>query len=891
MQRKIHHGAPAVRKTPLAIALTLMLTLPQLAAAQEADPNAAAEEPAGTSTPEDPNAKTLDAVTVVGIRQSLQKAAEVKREASQVMDVITSEDVGKLPDENVAEALQRVTGVQITRVFGEGQSVSIRGLQQVRIEVDNRTLLGYSARLSPPENEQLGRNSGLDTVPSGLFGRLEVRKSPIASQIEGGLGGSVNLVTPDPFDYREPVFLGRVQAAYSDGVEKTEPALSLFMGRTFADNRFGMLFAVDYQKRTKLSQAFERNSFFNQVNATTGAVIQDSDRNGVADISGDRLHYEQFITDRTRAGANFEAQFKANEYLTFKTEVIYSELKTEREQEFLAYNYSKKLVTNATVTDNFILAGNTTGSIQQAALFRAEPTKSYLGAVSANWYRDRWNIDLDLSYSRGTIDQVIRQITLQSINANIPGSFNYTDGPVPTLNLGAFDPSNFANYRVAANGVRANRLIGELDERVAKLDFNYSVDAGDFRNVSFGARGRQLAAQSNAYRTQLTPAVGEINGFLRNTDANNFLSEVDGAFPRGFVVADVDPNWVLARVGGNPLLPNAARDYDLTEDSKAVYAMADFEGEFGKIPYRANAGARFVKTDLEVDTLLSVATSPTTTVLVPVNDQNSYSNFLPSGNIVFYMTPDFLVRLAASKTMQQAGIAELAPSIFVNQTNRTATGGNAQLKPIEAKQGDVSLEYYYDKNTVLSFAVFYKNVSNFIANETTLQTFPGFEALGPIPYTRPSNIGSAKVKGFEVGYQTFFDALPAPFDGFGLIANYTYSNAEDDNGFPLVGVSKNSYNLIGIYEKGRFSSRLAYNGRDEAAFSFTEGRPDFIAERSQLDFQLGWQLNDKYSLQFLASNLLPKASATIEYSQIGPDALNSYALSETTYSLGFRGKF
>ncbi len=106
-----------------------------------------------------------DAIVVTGIRASLEQAADIKREAPQVMDVITAEDVGKLPDANVAEALQRVTGVQITRVFGEGQSVSVRGLQQVRVEVDGRTLLGWSARLSPPENDQLGRSSGLDSVP------------------------------------------------------------------------------------------------------------------------------------------------------------------------------------------------------------------------------------------------------------------------------------------------------------------------------------------------------------------------------------------------------------------------------------------------------------------------------------------------------------------------------------------------------------------------------------------------------------------------------------------------------------------------------------------------------------------------------------------------------
>ena len=200
-----------LKPCPLALAAALALWgLAQHSNAQQASP---ARSPASD--------EASSAVVVTGIRASLQRATEVKRDAPQVMDVITAQDVGKLPDENVAEALQRVTGVQVTRVFGEGQSVSVRGLPLVRVEVDGRTLLGYSARLSPPENEQLGRNSGLDTVPSGLFGRIEVRKSPVASQVEGGLSGSINLVTPNPLDFKEFTASMRGQATYSQDAGKT----------------------------------------------------------------------------------------------------------------------------------------------------------------------------------------------------------------------------------------------------------------------------------------------------------------------------------------------------------------------------------------------------------------------------------------------------------------------------------------------------------------------------------------------------------------------------------------------------------------------------------------------------------------------------------------------
>ena len=249
------------------------------------------------------------------------------------------------------------------------------------------------------------------------------------------------------------------------------------------------------------------------------------------------------------------------------------------------------------------------------------------------------------------------------------------------------------------------------------------------------------------------------------------------------------------------------------------------------------------------------------------------------------------MRVAAARTMQQAGIAELAPSLFVNTSNRSATGGNATLRPTLSDNFDVSFELYGGRSSLISGAVFYKDVKDVIASTIVLETFAGFEQLGAIPYTRPANVGTAKVKGFEFGIQRFFDFLPAPFDGFGVIANYTYSDAKGDDGIPLVGVSKNSYNLIGLYEKGPFSARVAYNYRDEAAFSFTEGRPDYIDKRSQLDFQMSYDINKQFSVQFQAQNLMPKDSATIEYSDISPVALNSYALSERRYSIGFRAKF
>lgn len=876
---KMSTPVAAPKLSALAAAAVAALLLGSTARAQQT-PAPAPPTPAA-SAPEQPVS-----IIVTGIRASLQRAVEVKRDAPQVMDVITAQDVGKLPDENVAEALQRVTGVQVTRVFGEGQSVSVRGLPQVRVEVDGRTLLGYSARLSPPENEQLGRNSGLDTVPSGLFGRLEVRKSPIASQVEGGLSGSINLVTPNPLDFKDFTVSVRGQGVYSETSKKFEPAVSALVANRFMDNKAGALLAVDYTQRTSTTQAFERNNFFTRTRIGAGTApgtSADLNGDGTPDLSGDRLQYEQFTVDRSRVGVTGELQFKPSDTFSVLFETIYSKLKTAREQDFIVWRYAGRAITNPEFVDNVIVAGNSTGTLQQAGLYRAEPTESMLAALSTRWTPGSLIVKTDLSASRGTLDQVIRQITIDTAAA-IPGRFDYRAGPVPSLDLGTFDVTNFANYRPASNGVRANRLLATMDEKVAKADVEQVFSEGWLSKVSAGMRFRDLKAVSEAFRSQVTATRAEIQPYLTTTDPGRFLPDVSGTFPRAFLTTIADRDYILQRAtGGGPLDRNAARDYDLKEKALAAYFMADFDGELGGMPFTANAGLRTIATDFKVTTLSQGVT--------PVLDTNRYTNVLPSANIVFNVTKDFLVRLAAARTMQQAGIAELAPSLFVNISNRTATGGNANLLPTLSNNFDISFEHYAGRSALISGAVFYKDVKDVIAETTVLEQFAGFENLGLIPYTRPANVGTAKVKGLELGIQRFFDFLPAPWDGLGVIANYTYSDAQGDGGKPLVGVSKNSYNLIALYEKGPFAARVAYNFRDKAAFAFTEGRPDFVDKRSQLDVQLGLDINKQVSVQFQAQNLMPKDSATVEYSQIGPVALNSYALSERRYSIGMRAKF
>lgn len=849
------------------------------ASAQEAEPPVADAE------------SRQETVVITGIRQSLQDAAEIKRNAAQVLDAISSEDVGKLPDSNVAEALQRVTGVQITRVFGEGQSVSIRGLQQVRVEVDGRTLLGFSARLSPPENDQLGRSSGLDSVPSSLFGRLEVRKSPLASDAEGGLSGTVNLVTPKPLSLPADTFRVRATGTYSDVSDEFEPGITGLYSTRFFDDRLGIMLSAETQERTSTIQAFERNNFLNRNFSAAGVTTVRQ-----APVL---LQYENFVVDRSRLGLNGAVQFAVTPEFTLTADALYSELTTGRQQDFLSWRLptGTNPVTNPTLDGNFVVAGQANGTLQVAGQTRNEPTESTLYGLNGLYENDRLTVEGDVYFSKGTIDQTIQIITLQA--NNVPGTFDFRGGTIPSLTLGTtttpFNATSFASFNPATNGVRSNRLLGLIEEVTAKFDVGYQLT--DSVSLSAGVRYTDLFSKSNAFRSQTTRPRTELEPFTSIVDPGSFLPDIGGVFPRSFVTTVPTFDYVFSTAQGaqpnpNPnaqssLLPNAQRDYKLDEKTLAAYLMLSGETEVLGVPTKANVGVRVADTELEVDTFRNIGAVSTL-----VTDTNDYTKVLPSANVTFEVKPDFLVRLAASQTLQRASIADLAPSEFFNATNLSVTGGNAELEPPVSTQADVSIEYYNGESSLISGAIFYKSVDNFIATFVTQGTDTDLDPQSRVlTFSRPENLATAEVRGFEIGAQQFLDFLPAPFDGFGFIANYTYSDSEDSAGFPLVAVSKNSYNLIGLYEKGPVSARLAYNWRDEAVFEFSQGRPSFIGERSQLDAQVGYDINDKLQLSFQALNISPDDSATLEFSGGNPTALNSYALAERRYTIGVRAKF
>jgi iron complex outermembrane recepter protein len=317
----------------------------------------------------------------------------------------------------------------------------------------------------------------------------------------------------------------------------------------------------------------------------------------------------------------------------------------------------------------------------------------------------------------------------------------------------------------------------------------------------------------------------------------------------------------------------------------------DASGELGAIPYAANFGIRYVDTRLTTRTNRRVVAG-TVTSFTPQTDRNEDTDWLPSMNLSFDLTQKLKLRFAAAKALARPNLPDLAPSVFVNQPGRAVSGGNAALESIKLDEYGAALEYYFGAGNIASATLFYKDVKGLIAPLTVVEIFPGFEFLGPVPITRPINTNNAVIKGIEVGYQQALDFLPDPLKGFGVIANLTYADGSTGTDEPIINLSEVSYNLIGYYERGGFSTRLAYNYRSRRAVSFTgaDRRPDFIAPTSQLDASMSYNLNDNVSINFGAVNLIPSKSDVTSYNVVR-NAVNAYELNERQFYLSLRARY
>ena len=872
----------------------IVLSLPGIAHAQASDPQTAEAPKAADAAPA--SEEQSGDIVVTGVRASLARALSQKRDAIGVQETVAAKDLADFPDQNIGSALQRLTGVTVTRGGQattdvgrtEASSVRLRGLPP---EFTQTTVNGMLI-VSPSS----GRQTDFSIFPSELFSAVDVRKTQSADLTEGGLSGNVNLRIAQPLDQKGFNGVVTVRDGLQPHVDGFHPEASGVLGYTNPDRTFGVLVAASYAnyvQRSDLSQGFQFNSASVDT-AGTKALVPFLPRQGV------------WIFDRDRFSIAGALQWRPTDRFELNFDALYANVKEVGKTYNLGGQIGATVPTGSkiNVIDGVASSGTLPGVLNTTESART-PTNSNLLALNFNGrydVTDRLKLTGLVGYSKATLSHPLTENYQYSRTA----AFQYDLHAGGNPNYVSFSSPDFSYADMSAwtlNRVRYNRDKTKDDELTFQGDLRYELD-GPIKAISVGAqhRVRDKNFSASAYGGDATAVFGRPT--LTQTGE---LLPYDGVLPNGpsdivrnYAVVDFDKANAAFGSLIDKMSPTLLSHYKLRETVTGAYGKADLGFNLGSVSVTGDAGVRWVRTDQSSQGYQLVSGQAT-----ELSVSRSYTDVLPSANLRFELTPSLLLRLGVSKSLTRPTPAQIVPQRNVtNIALRLATVGNPDLEPYRATNLDASLEWYFGKESLLSAAFFYKKVDSFIINVNNVEplTGPGLIDNGVdvsgqnFTVTKPINGQGAKVKGLEVSYQQPFTFLPKGLDGFGTVLNATYADSTATSTVgttrvttTLPGLAKWSYNVIGYYEKYGLSLRLAYSWRGKYLEAFAVGtQQSMIAAAGYLDFSARYDITKAIAVTFDAQNLTSQGT----YSYIDkPDRNRIYFASGPTFRVGARMKF
>lgn len=865
------------------LASALTISVPVLAQPQSAtlssqpaeNPAPGQETPAADAAQEAPPA---DEVVVTGIRGSLASSARVKRDAEQIVDSISAEDVGKFPDANIAESLQRITGVAIDRSGGEGQFITVRGLGP-----EFNTVL-VNGRVMATDNP--GREFSFDVLSSNMIQRTDVYKSSVADLQEGGIGATVNIITARPLEGRGGFHIAASAGGIYDTLrDKVSPDLSAVASYTNADKTIGVVLAGSYTDRySQLDYVRTEGWLFGPQRVVNGTADSTGLTPGAIVTTPGDVHTPQNVQfarqlDRRRrinVSGTFQAQLTDKLLLT--VDGIYSKFDVFSDRNIFANFFSAPYIGMEVDENGTVLGFNRPG--QQ--FLAANPALADAVSLSQNdnivnpseRLTNSYQIGGNLKWNPSEDVEVRFDASTTRAKQRAPGMFVVVGSLAQTsprfdLNKGNDLPivSNSGNItdpslmRAHFTGVDDNRVEDEGSE--FHLDTELKVHDSPLKAVRIGFfysdRSKLRRSQSNrdgncaycGYEIPMDPSL------LKPFMLDDFLTGVSGSEnvpkqfftydPRAVIAFMSDPvNLARPRQGrtageqaaeaarllalpGGPygVRENLNSRLDVQEEVSAGY----FAMDFGGANWSANAGIRVVRTQTVsrgfAQPVLDITNTPGDDTLQyqfgdaePVSVRNSYVNALPSANLKLNLTEKLIARAAYSQTVTRPTLTDLGvDNSFGGRVSvPLSSGGNPSLQPFKSTNYDLSLEWYISPVSYLSIGGFYKNLSDFLE----LQTLP-VERFGRVfQDTRTRNGQTGYIRGIEVGGQYALDFLDGFASGFGVAGNYTYVESEANRDTTLSdyecgynGLSPHSANGSVFYEKYGIAARASYNWRSD----------------------------------------------------------------------------
>ena len=872
----------------------------------------------------------LDEIVVTGIRKAAEKSLDAKRDSTELTEVVTAEDIGKMPDKNVADSLARLPGVTTSGAganeggFDENDRVSMRGTNP---SLTQTLINGHGVAAGDwfvlDQVQTVGRSVSYTLLPSEIVSKVVVEKSSSASLVEGGVAGSVDIITRKPLDFTKPFTLeASAGAVYAELPSKTDGQYSALGSFKNDAGNFGVMLQLFSETRLLRRDGVEILGYDTIAKGSAVALAH-------PDLSGVQYPTEIgaafFTQERERNGGLADIEFKPTDDVTLDLTGFSSKL--------TASNYNRNYLMWSThfvgsgagqsPDPGYVVQNNT---LTQAS-FTGVPGTLY-GVYDQISRPDETGtanfVNLDTTWNASSALSFLAQI-----------GYSWGDGKTPTQNVSETNPGlgSGASYQLNGLGrapdfnlgntvnttptpggvpVTFGWIFGAQDvdvkdtERWAKIDSDYKVDNNAWQDLKFGVRYEQHDRSSNNAIAQGPTAAGQSTANYPAT-FSNYPSNFDtfgGNIPTGIWY------WTPAQLAAYDNSTNVDRDplsreyyqylFAVHEKNSSAYVQADFKGEH----WAANAGIRYVHTEEDAISYTQVdATTPgaiLTSAFGPfggLEAVHSYNDILPSANLKLDLTPELVARFAAAETMTRpdysalAGFTDLTPPGTANGVGG-GTGGNPDLKPIRSTNFDAGLEWYFAKSSLLSATAFYMDLRNYVAYGSEVKQYLTFSSQAPqgLPtlynLTVPVN-AKGRVDGMELAYQQAFT------DNLGIAGNYTYADGKqtsmlapggDDR---LVGTSKNTYNVSAYFENRMFNARVAYTYRS-AFYSGLDRSSAFTQDSiGTLSASLGYTINDHFSITLDGMNL---NDPTLKYYALNETQPRAFYKNGSQYYLNFRAK-
>lgn len=943
------------RHVPIRVAVRTVLGIAALTASAAAFSQQASQG-SGQDT-------AMEEVVVTGFKESLSLALDQKRDAVGAVDAIVAEDIADFPDLNLAESIQRVPGVSIARDAGEGRNISVRGLgpQFTRVRINGMEAMSANGGTDAAGGTNRDRSFDFNTFASELVNSITIRKTASAETEEGSLGATVDLRSGRPFDYDGFTVVTSAQASYNDINEDVDPRGAFLISNTFADGKFGALLSVAYTKRKLLDEGSSTVRWQNAADAAGNLDPQASfsTATAVPGLTQDQLNrafrpriprYDIYEHEQERLGLTGSLQWQVTDKTLISLDALYAKFEAERSEIFLeapvfssngAANIRNVIVRDAVIdSSNSIVYGvfDNVDIRSEARFDELETDFTHVTLEGTHELSDSVRFRGLVGYSEAEHDNPV-QTTLLFDRADVDGySYDFRgNNRLPVISYGDASVDNPTAWTLSQIRLRPQ----SSSNTFKTVSFDVAWDVNDLVTLKAGPQYKKFEFDTTSLvRSNGTTAnqEGQIAAGIRATPIANYsqLARISGNLnvpagaARSWIMPDINQAAALFGLYDRSLFPLGiepalGNNYTIEEEDTGGYVQADFKTEVAGRPLRANLGVRYVETK---QTSSGYAANIGTPLLTTV--ERTYDDTLPSLNVALDVTDTFVIRAAAAKVMVRpnggggaTGLGILAPgaSAAINGANKVLTVGNPLLDPYRAKAYDLSFEWYFAEDALVSLALFKKDIASFVqivrssgAFNTNPLGLPDTVALAacgtaiPDPATCvsgwqfavPTNTDGGDVDGFEISYQQPFSFLPGFWSNFGLILNYTGVESEieylsatgavtkDD----LTGLSKSAYNATLYWENEKFSARVSAAYRDDF-LTTVPGRNNNDVEGTietlSVDASSTWTVNDNLDLTLEALNLTDEFQD--QYVDSAGNRLSYYHHQGRQYLLGARYKF